>query len=96
MTSIASRDNAKQTEQVLNHALTKVLRANIPELTLAQHHLNFNEVETRLSQQTAIDEANRFLSCGCNDGNDCKLRHYSTDYKVDRKLFINRAVPLAN
>ncbi|KJF83294.1 FAD-dependent oxidoreductase [Photobacterium angustum] len=96
MASIATGDNAKQTEEMLNHALAKVLRAKMPELTLAQRHLSFNEVETGLSQQAAIDEAKRCLSCGCDEGNDCKLRQYATDYKVDRKLFINRAVHLAN
>ncbi|KPA51570.1 NADH-ubiquinone oxidoreductase [Photobacterium leiognathi subsp. mandapamensis] len=94
MASLATGNNTQDIESKLHHALAKVLRVKMPELTLAQREQSFSEVETGLSQQAAIDEANRCLSCGCDAGNDCKLRHYATDYKVDRRLFITRATPI--
>lgn len=83
----------EQVEQYLNQALGKIFRAKMPELSIAARDLNFNEVETGLSQQAAIDEAKRCLSCGCDEGNDCKLRHYATDYHVDRNMIRTNKTP---
>ncbi len=83
--SMSPGKGKEQIEANLNQLLKKFMRVKVSELTIDQRHLSFDEVEKGFSNQAAIDEAKRCLSCGCNEGNDCKLRRYSTDYQVDKK-----------
>ncbi|SJN52943.1 Glutamate synthase [NADPH] small chain [Vibrio ruber DSM 16370] len=84
--SIVHGDTQEQLDQALTQAMQHILRARMPELTLEERRLNFREVEKGFTDQAAINEARRCLSCGCPDGNDCKLRHYATEYHVDKSL----------
>lgn len=79
----------EQIEANLNQLLKKFMRVKVSELSIDQRQLSFDEVEKGFSNQAAIDEAKRCLSCGCNEGNDCKLRRYSTDYKVDKQAIVS-------
>jgi formate dehydrogenase major subunit len=90
-----SDNNATDIEAQLEHVLKQVMRNKMSELNVDDRHLSFNEVETGYSHQAAIDEAKRCLSCGCHDGNDCKLRHYATDYHVDKQLIISGLRPIS-
>lgn len=58
-------------------------RAKMPELPTMARRNNFEEVELGFSEETALEEAKRCLSCGCVDAFECKLRKYSTEYGVD-------------
>jgi formate dehydrogenase major subunit len=80
-TVVSTKDDS-EFEANMALAMQKILRAKMPELTQAQRYLSFDEVETGLIQHNAVAEAKRCLSCGCFEGNDCKLRHYATDYHV--------------
>jgi formate dehydrogenase major subunit len=62
---------------------TKKPRAKMPELPAAARHNNFEEVELGFSEDTAVREGKRCLSCGCADAFECKLREYATEYGVD-------------
>ncbi len=80
--TVVSGNNEAEFEQNMALAMQKILRAKMPELTAEQRYLSFDEVETGLSDNNAVAEAKRCLSCGCFEGNNCKLRHYATDYRV--------------
>ncbi|MEZ4387063.1 MAG: FAD-dependent oxidoreductase [Candidatus Krumholzibacteriia bacterium] len=41
------------------------------------------EVDTGFTTAQAVEEANRCLSCGCQDVFECKLKKYMDDYQVD-------------
>ncbi|UJF17396.1 formate dehydrogenase subunit alpha [Vibrio sp. SS-MA-C1-2] len=66
----------------LNH-IKEVARVIMPELTTAQRELSFDEVELGFGSDEAMKEAARCLECGCQANTDCKLRDYSTEYKVE-------------
>ena len=95
MRSLLSDNNSTDIEAQLEHALTHVMRNQMSELHVHARHLSFNEVEKGYSHQAAMNEAKRCLSCGCHDGNDCKLRHYATDYHVDKQLIISGLRPIS-
>ena len=48
---------------------------------------NFLEVDTGLTVDQAVEEANRCMSCGCQDLFECKLRRYMNDYLADPRRF---------
>lgn len=48
---------------------------------------NFDEVTKGFTEEMALREAERCLSCGCLDGFDCKLRTLATEYKIDTSRF---------
>lgn len=64
-------------------SFAKKSRAKMPELPAGARHANFEEVELGFSEETAVEEAKRCLSCGCLDAFECKLREYATEYGVD-------------
>lgn len=43
---------------------------------------NFKEVEIMFTEDMAIEEAQRCLSCGCQDAFGCRLRDLSTKYSI--------------
>ncbi|HUT81580.1 MAG TPA: FAD-dependent oxidoreductase [Candidatus Bathyarchaeia archaeon] len=49
---------------------------------------NFDEVEETLSEEEAIKEVSRCMSCGCLDSFECKLREYSTLYGANQDAFL--------
>jgi formate dehydrogenase major subunit len=51
---------------------------------------NFNEVDTGLTEEQAVKEAERCLSCGCQDLYECKLKNYMDEYLVDPRRFSGR------
>lgn len=48
---------------------------------------NFREVVEGYTEDMALREAERCLSCGCLDAFDCKLRNLSTEYEVNTSRF---------
>ena len=62
-------------------------RVKMPMLTKEQRKCSFNEVELGITQEDAMAEAARCLSCGCKDVNECKLREYATDYGAKQDSF---------
>ncbi|WP_394391740.1 formate dehydrogenase subunit alpha [Shewanella woodyi] len=61
----------------------KQLKAKMPELSIKERALNFNEIELGFEPSEAMKEAARCLECACQANSDCKLRDYATEYKVD-------------
>jgi formate dehydrogenase major subunit len=44
---------------------------------------NFNEVDFTYTEEQAVREAKRCLSCGCLDADECKLRLYAQKFKIN-------------
>lgn len=63
-------------------AMQGIFRAQMPEIEMDQRLTTFDEVETGFTAEQVHNEAKRCLSCGCHEGNQCKLRRYATDYNV--------------
>ncbi|MEA1972025.1 MAG: FAD-dependent oxidoreductase [Candidatus Cloacimonadota bacterium] len=61
----------------------KIEKFKMPELDADIRKNNFEEVETGFAENDAKSEANRCLECGCQVGNNCALRDYSTEYEID-------------
>ncbi len=55
----------------------------MPELTAAARINTFDEVDTGFTYEQAMNECDRCLECGCSEYDDCVLRKYCTEYKVD-------------
>ena len=62
----------------------KLPKQAMPMLDKKQRAHNFKEVELGLSEEQAVAEAKRCLSCGCKDVGECKLRDYATDFNADQ------------
>ncbi|MGA1843053.1 MAG: FAD-dependent oxidoreductase [bacterium] len=61
-------------------AYEKIPRAEMPSLPVQKRLKGFEEVERGLTEEMAIQEAGRCLSCGCEAVFDCKLREYASEY----------------
>ncbi|MBD3221495.1 hypothetical protein GF314_09655, partial [bacterium] len=48
---------------------------------------NHAEVDTGFTDEQAVEEATRCLSCGCQDVFECKLKKYMDDYQVDPRRY---------
>ncbi len=75
-----------------------VQRTILPALEVAQRTGNFNEVDSVISEESALKEASRCLSCGCQDVYECQLRVLSTEYRVDDQVYAGhkRFLPVLN
>ncbi len=62
----------------------KLKKEHMPMLKEAERKHNFKEVELGFSEEQALKEAKRCLSCGCQDKSECKLREYATDFKAEQ------------
>jgi formate dehydrogenase major subunit len=62
-------------------------RARMPELQLEKRVNTFEEVELGFSEEIAMREAGRCMSCGCWKETSCKLRQYATEYGADPLRF---------
>ena len=63
----------------------KIVRRNEVHVPAAERKTNFKEFNLGLTPETAREETERCLSCGCQDAFDCKLRLYADEYDVDIK-----------
>lgn len=59
----------------------------MPELEPHDRIASFAEVELGFDEDTALDESQRCLSCGCDAVFVCKLREYATEYGVQVKKY---------
>ncbi|MGA1794680.1 MAG: FAD-dependent oxidoreductase [bacterium] len=62
----------------------KIPRAIMPSLSAQERLKGFEEVERGITEEMALQEAGRCLSCGCEAVFDCKLREYATEYGLAR------------
>ncbi|HXX59357.1 MAG TPA: NAD(P)-binding protein [Dehalococcoidales bacterium] len=70
--------------------IAKAPRAVMPAMKPEIRKANFKEIDLGISEEQAVKEANRCLSCGCLDVFECKLREYATEYKVDDKRYAGK------
>ncbi len=64
----------------------KAKREKSKELAVKSRLDNFREVEFVFTEAQAVKEANRCISCGCIGHDECKLRSYADQYKINTDL----------
>ena len=67
-------------------------RSVMPTIPVEKAIKGFDEVELGFSVEEAMAEAERCLSCGCQDVAECKLREYATTYKADQFRYAGEMV----
>ncbi len=65
-------------------------RVKMPELSLDERNLTFDEVELGLSPEDVYNETGRCLSCGCLAVFDCDLKKYAGKYGIDISHYKNK------
>jgi len=68
--------------------IEKSPRTPHPVIDLEHRLGSFDEVEAGLSDEDAVRESRRCLSCGCRKAVDCRLRRYAAEYDVDPYRFV--------
>jgi len=63
--------------------LTPAERVRMPTISDEQRLQGFYEVETGLGPMLGQEEAKRCMVCGCLATDDCKLKIYGTEYRID-------------
>jgi len=67
--------------------VVSIPRVEIASITPEARIKNFSEIEECYSEEEALKEAERCLSCGCTSAFDCTLRNLATEYAVDPLKF---------
>lgn len=65
--------------------MPRITRAVMPSLDPEIRKKSYVEVETGLSAEQAVKEAERCLQCGCKARYNCNLRNAASDYEVEYK-----------
>lgn len=66
----------------------KIIREKMSELEVTDRVTNFSEIELGLTEFQVQNETERCLECGCSEYEDCELRKYCDEYKVDISEFL--------
>jgi formate dehydrogenase major subunit len=83
MAGIAMRPMDDQERAAMFRAIERASRVRAPEIALERRLASFDEVEGRLAEEDAVNEARRCLSCGCRKADCCKMRSLATEYGAD-------------
>ena len=70
--------------------IVRLPRTKMPVLAPAEWKRSFNEIELGFTEEMAKAEAERCLSCGCQEVFECKLRRLATEYKVNDNHYAGR------
>ncbi len=65
----------------------KAARAVMPQRAPEERRNDFKEINLGFTEEQAVSEAKRCLSCGCHDYGECKLIKYADDYCVNCKHY---------
>jgi formate dehydrogenase major subunit len=66
-------------------AQPKIERVKMPTISVEKRAKNFNQIETGLTEEQAISEAERCLKCGCSERNTCNLRDEASAHSIVHK-----------
>jgi formate dehydrogenase major subunit len=70
--------------------VVRIPRTKMPALEPEERKGNFAEIELGFNEEMAKREAERCLSCGCQDVYECKLRALATEYGVSGNRYAGR------
>lgn len=65
----------------------KAARAVMPQRAPEERRNDFKEINLGFTEEQAVSEAKRCLSCGCHDYGECRLIKYADDYCVNCKHY---------
>jgi formate dehydrogenase major subunit len=63
--------------------MPKIVRANMPAISIEKRKNNFDEVDLGYSEQAAKEEAQRCLKCGCGERYTCDLRKEASSHGIE-------------
>ena len=81
--NISRGKKLKDVDAINFEGIVKASRVSLAHLPLPERELNFLEVEATISQDEALTESIRCLSCGCMDAFECRLREFAKAYNID-------------
>jgi NADPH-dependent glutamate synthase beta subunit-like oxidoreductase/ferredoxin len=81
--AIAMRPVDDAERAAIFRAIEQAARAPAPEIPMERRIATFDEVERRLSDEDAVRESRRCLSCGCSKADCCLVRSLATEYGAD-------------
>lgn len=67
--------------------IEKSPRPGLSSISMERRVSTFEEVESGFSEEAALLEARRCLTCGCSKACTCLMREYATEYRVDPYRF---------
>jgi formate dehydrogenase major subunit len=82
-TAIAMRPIDDAERAAIFRAIERAARVRAPEISMERRVTSFDEVEGRLTDEDAVREARRCLTCGCRKADCCLVRTLATEYGVD-------------
>jgi formate dehydrogenase major subunit len=74
-------------EREFSH-VKKLVREKVAELEVTDRIQNFKEVEQGITEEQSLSECERCLECGCSEYEDCVLRKYAQEYRIDIKDYV--------
>lgn len=83
MTAIAMQPVDDSERAAIFRAIEKAERVPMPRIPVQRRVAGFDEVEQGLTEQDALREARRCLTCGCRKADCCLIRSLATEYDVD-------------
>jgi formate dehydrogenase major subunit len=81
--AIAMRPVDDAERAAIFRAIEQAARAPAPEIPMERRIATFDEVERRLTDEDAVRESRRCLSCGCSKADCCLVRSLATEYGAD-------------
>ena len=81
--AIAMRPVDDAERAAIFRAIEQAARAPAPEIPMERRITTFDEVERRLTDEDAVRESRRCLSCGCRKADCCLVRSLATEYGAD-------------
>ncbi|MFH1197282.1 MAG: molybdopterin-dependent oxidoreductase [bacterium] len=75
------------TEREFSH-VKKTAREKTAELIATDRVCTFDEVEQTITKEQLLIECERCLECGCPEYNDCILRKYAEEYRININDYI--------
>jgi formate dehydrogenase major subunit len=87
LTGVQMRAVSEEERAELFRRIEKSPRSRPATLDMSRRLTSFDEVDAGFSDVEAAAEAHRCLTCGCRKGDDCVLRDYATEYRVDPYRF---------
>ncbi len=84
----ARKDNWKDSGKITIENYPGDPRREVHSIKVEERRNNFREVATGFGYEDKELETGRCLSCGCLAFDDCRLRMYAQEYKVDQDHFL--------
>ena len=87
-TNVAMRAVSEPERAALFRNIERSAKRAPAMISMEERLRTFDEVESGFSEEEAVLEARRCLTCGCSKACSCIMREYATQYRVDPYRFV--------